>query len=118
MTFLFGPRTVVLRSPADLRFSQDSISAAFSNPKFGSIDDLVEGLRSGQINPNDVKPIRLVEREGKLISIDNRRLEAFRRAGVDIPTRMATPEEIAEAIRGGKFSAGELGADSIRVRGQ
>ena len=62
-------------------------------------------------------PIRLVEREGHLISIDNRRLEAFRRAGVDVPTRMATPAEIEQAIRQGKFSAGPLGSPTIRIRG-
>lgn len=48
----------------------------------------------------------MVEREGHLISIDNRRLQALRDAGVEIPTRMATPEEIAEAIRQNKFTSG------------
>jgi RHS repeat-associated protein len=108
----------VLRNPAELRFSQDSIRAGFRDPKFGSIDDLAEGLRTGRITPAEIKPIRLVKREGKLVTIDNRRLEAFRRAGVEIPTRMATPEEIAQAIRQGKFSAGELGAETIKVRGR
>ncbi len=52
-----------------------------------------------------------------MISIDNRRLEAFRRAGVDIPTRPATHAEIQQAINQGKFSAGELGGNTIRIRG-
>jgi hypothetical protein len=108
----------VLRNPAEVRFSQDSIKAGFKDPKFGSIDDLAEGVRTGRIKPADIEPIRLIEREGKLITIDNRRLEAFRRAGVEIPTRMATPEEIAQATRQGKFSAGELGSETIRVRGR
>jgi len=111
-------RGAVLRNPAEVRFSQDSIKAGFKDPKFGSIDDLAEGVRTGRIKPADIEPIRLVEREGKLITIDNRRLEAFRRAGVEIPTRMATPEEIAQAIRQGKFSAGELGSETIKVRGR
>ncbi len=58
--------------PSKIRFSQDSIKAPFKNPKYGTIDDLAEGLRSGNVKPSDVKPIRLVERDGKLISIDNR----------------------------------------------
>jgi len=78
---------------------------------------LTDGLRSGAIKPTDIPAVRLVERQGKLISIDNRRLQAFRDAGVDIPTRMATPNEIQQAIRQGKFSAGELGGDTIRIRG-
>lgn len=65
-----------------------------------------------------LKPIRLVERSGNLISIDNRRLQAFRQAGVDVPTRMATPAEIQQAIGQGKFSAGELGTATIRIRGR
>lgn len=105
-------------NPNTIRFSQDSIRAGFQNTAHGTIDDLAAGLRNGTINPNTIEPIRLVEREGHLISIDNRRLEAFRRAGVDVPTRMANPTEIQEAIQQGKFSAGELGGTTIRVRGQ
>ena len=65
-----------------------------------------------------MEPIRLVERDGHLVSIDNRRLQAFREAGKDIPTRMATPQEVQEAIRRGKFSAGPTGSDTIRIRGR
>ena len=104
-------------NPNAIRFSQDSIKAGFKDPAFGTIDDLAAGLKSGSIKPGSIEPIRLVEREGYLISIDNRGLEAFRRAGVDVPTRMATPAEIQQAIQQGKFSAGELGGTTIRVRG-
>jgi len=104
-----------LRNPNSIRFSQDSVRGTFSDGR--SVRELTEGLRSGAIKPTDVPAVRLVERQGKLISIDNRRLQAFRDAGVDIPTRMATPDEILEAIENGKFSAGELGGDTIRIRG-
>ncbi len=107
-----------LMNPNAIRFSQDSIKAGFKDPAFGTIDNLAAGLKSGSIKPGNIEPIRLVEHEGNLISIDNRRLEAFRRAGVDVPTRMATPAEIQQAIQQGKFSAGELGETTIRVRGQ
>jgi hypothetical protein len=103
--------------PATVRFSQDSIKGQFQTGKFGTIDDLAEGLRTGKIDPANIEPIRVVEREGNLVSIDNRRLEAFRRAGVPIRTRRATAAEIEQAERQGKFSAGRLGSDTIRVRG-
>lgn len=107
-----------MMNPNSIRFSQDSIRAGFKDPGFGTIDDLAAGLKSGTVKPESIQPIRLVEREGNLISIDNRRLEAFRRAGVDVPTRMATPSEIQQAIKQGKFSAGEQGKRTINVRGR
>jgi len=102
-----------LRNPNSIRFSQDSVRGTFSDGR--SVRELTEGLRSGAIKPTDVPAVRLVERQGKLISIDNRRLQAFRDAGVDIPTRMATPQEIQQAIRQGKFSG--LDQSSILVKG-
>jgi hypothetical protein len=57
------PVGAVLRNPFTIRFSHDSIRARFKNPEFGAIDDLAEGLRTGRIRPQDVEPIRLVERE-------------------------------------------------------
>jgi filamentous hemagglutinin len=79
-----------------------------------SINDLVEGLRSGRIRPHDVPAIRIFERNGKLYTLDNRRLEAFRRAGVDVPVQMATSQEIAEEAW--KFTTPNEGL-SIRIRG-
>ncbi len=105
-----------LANPKTIRFSQDSIRGTFRDGR--SVQDLVDGLRSGRIKPGDVPPIRVVERNGQLISIDNRRLAAFREAGVPIRTRPATAEEILQAQRQRKFSAGEFGADDIRIRGQ
>jgi hypothetical protein len=55
-----------------------------------------------------------VERDGVYFTLDNRRLEAFRRAGVPIPWRLATPEEVeADAF---KFTT-RNGGVSVRVRG-
>jgi hypothetical protein len=78
------------------------------------VDDLAAGLKSGAIEPGDVPAIRVVERDGDLFTLDNRRLEAFRRAGVPIRYRYATPEEAAnEAF---KFTT-RNGGQSVRVRG-
>jgi hypothetical protein len=99
--------------PNQVRFSQSSISFRFRDG--GTIEDLAQGLRTGRIRSSDVPPLRLVERDGLLFTLDNRRLEAFRRAGVSIPWRMATEEEIA--AEDWKFSTKNQGA-SIRVRGE
>ena len=64
--------------PETVRFSQDSIKATFRDG--GTIDQLAEELRNGSVNAEDVLPIRLFERDGKFFTLDNRRLEAFRRA--------------------------------------
>jgi hypothetical protein len=99
--------------PTSVRFSQSSISYHFRDGR--TIDELAEGLRTGQVRPEDILPLRLVEKDGVLYTLDNRRLEAFRRAGVKIPWRMATAEEIAEEQW--KFTTTNSGT-SIKVRGQ
>ncbi len=98
--------------PNRVRFSQGSISPCFRDGS--TIDDQAEGLRAGRIRLEDNPPLRLVEREGLLFTLDNRRLEAFRRAGVVIPWRMATPEQLA--AEAWKFTTINQGI-SVRVRG-
>jgi hypothetical protein len=53
--------------------------------------------------------------EGRLYTLDNRRLEAFRRAGLEVPYRMATPDE-ADSERW-KFTTTNQGL-SVIVRGE
>jgi hypothetical protein len=99
--------------PHQVRFSQRAISYRFKNG--GTIDEMAAGLRDGSIKPEDIPPIRLVERNGMLYTIDNRRLEAFRRAGVEVPYRMATRRE----IRRNQFKFDRDAAEtSIIVRGE
>jgi hypothetical protein len=45
--------------PRVVRHSQDSASASFKRP-FGSVDDFIDGLSTGQIKPSSIKPIRIV----------------------------------------------------------
>lgn len=99
--------------PSTVRFTQDS--ARFSFKGGGNIDELASGLKKGNISPQSVPPIRLVERDGQLYTLDNRRLEAFRRAGVEVPYRMATPKE--DSAEGWKFTTRNNGT-SIRIRGE
>ena len=105
-------RSVQLLNPQSIRFSQASIKATFRDGT--SIDDLAEELQSGHIRPHDVPAIRVLTRDGKLFTLDNRRLEAFRRAGIDVPVRMATRQEIAEEAW--KFTTHNDGV-SVRIRG-
>jgi hypothetical protein len=100
-------------NPNSVRFSQSSVSYRFRDG--GTIGDLAEGLRTGRIRSGDVPPLRLVEKDGVYYTLDNRRLEAFRRAGIAIPWRMATPEEIA--AEEWKFTTTNDGV-SVRVRGE
>jgi hypothetical protein len=99
--------------PSSVRFSQSSIRSHFRDGS--TIDDLADGLRSGRVRPEEVPPLRLVERGGQFFTLDNRRLEAFRRAGVAIPWRMATAEEVAAEVW--KFTTTNSGV-AVRIRGE
>ena len=89
-SFLFAEEGAVLLgkeaaegfiNPNAVRFRQDTAKASFRNG--GTIQEMADGLRSGALRADSVPAIRLVEREGKLFTLDNRRLEAFQRAGMD-----------------------------------
>jgi hypothetical protein len=49
------------------------------------VDDLAQGLRSGKIDPATITPIRIVEKDGMIFTLDNRRLYSFEQAGIKIP---------------------------------
>ena len=88
------------------RFSSDNRS--------DSVEDTVVGIKSGEINPADFPPIRLVDRGGDLCTLDNRRLVTFQKADLtEVPYVMATPEEVA--AESWKFDPDAAGT-SIRIR--
>jgi hypothetical protein len=99
----------------EIRFSQSSIKSEFRNPAHGTIDDLAEGLRNGIVDGARLDPIRIVEVDGKLYALDNRRLCAFRRAAVAVRYRHATQAEIDDELRR-KFNPVDDG-QRIRIRG-
>lgn len=45
---------------------------------------LIDGLKDGSISPNDIPAIQIVEKDGLIFTLDNRRLNAFQEAGVNI----------------------------------
>ncbi len=63
--------------PSTIKFSQRSIGSKFRNGQW--INELVENLRSGAVDPSDVAPIRIYAKDGAYVSLHNRRLEAFLR---------------------------------------
>lgn len=99
--------------PTSVNFTQDSIRSTFKDG--GSLQDLVSGLKDGSINPSDIPAIRVFEVDGALFSLDNRRLHAFRKAGVPIRVKPATVDEISDESF--KFTT-KNGGESIRVRGE
>lgn len=77
------PRTGTIDAKL-IRFSQDSAAANFK-PPFGSVDDFASGLANKSIDPAMIKPIRIVEKDGMIFTLDNRRLFAFQKADVEVP---------------------------------
>jgi hypothetical protein len=106
-------RPIASINPHAVRFSQSSISNTFRNGT--TIDDLAISLKSGSTRINEIPSIRLVEKNNILYTLDNRRLEAFRRASLQIPYRMATAEEIATEMW--KFTTKNEGI-SVRIKGK
>jgi hypothetical protein len=108
-------------NPFAVRFSQSSISNklrdAAGNKSAQTVDELAADLVNGKVMPDVVPPVRLVMRDGRLFALDNRRLEAFRRAKMEVPYRMATAEEAELAAKHGKFSTLNDGM-SVRIRGE
>ncbi|KAJ3295468.1 hypothetical protein HK104_002657 [Borealophlyctis nickersoniae] len=69
--------------PSEIRYTQRSISRYFSDEDYGTIYDLEDTLRWGQLDEDDVDPIRVVWHEDVWWSLDNRRLWAFKEADSD-----------------------------------
>ncbi len=99
--------------PFAVNFSQASIRFRFSDGT--TLDELVAALRAGRVDGERLPPIRLVTRGDLLFTLDNRRLEVYRRAGRPVPYRWASPEE--ERGEQWKFTT-RNGGISVRVRGE
>jgi len=94
-----------------IRFSQDSAKATFK-PPFGSVDDFATGLANKSIDPASISPIRIVEKDGMVFTLDNRRLYAFQKAGLDVPYQKLDAIPKRELF---KFTTQNDGV-SIRIR--
>jgi nucleoid-associated protein YgaU len=103
-------------NPNVIRFSQESVGATFQAP-YGSVNDLIEGLVNGSVDPSAIAPIRLVEKDGMIFTLDNRRLVAFQsayeQAGLDIPYQKLDAIPKSQLF---KFTTQNNGV-TIRIRG-
>ena len=70
--------------PRTIRYSQNSAADAFKLP-YGKVDDFIQSLRIGEINPATISSVRIFQHDGKIFTLDNRRLYSFEQAGTDIP---------------------------------
>ncbi len=103
---------VTLADPNIIKLTQESIKNTFKDGQ--TLRELIDDLKAGRVSADDLPAIRIFEKEGRIFSLDNRRLKAFQEAGVQIRTIPATEDEIAnEAF---KFTTTNNGT-SIRVRG-
>ncbi|WP_166141442.1 hypothetical protein [Methylosinus sp. RM1] len=107
-------RAVGWIDPNTVRFSQDSIKGSFSDGK--TVQMLIDGLKSGAIKPDLIPAINVFERNGNLFTLDNRRLYAFRQAGLKIKYKMVPYDPTdSEILR--KMTTKNDGT-SIRIRGE
>ena len=113
-----GEQTIVRMDPQDIRYTQNSISSRFGDERL--VDDMIKGLKNGSITPDDVPAIRIFKGDdGYVYSLDNRRLYAFKKAGMrEINAELVdtTDIKIIKEIRK-KFHPINHGR-SIRVRGR
>lgn len=130
-TFAVGSGVYVVHNcgetidPSEVRYTQDSISRMHGDGH--SVLENIEKLKSGELSPDDMDPIRIFKKtadidapnleDGKLYSLDNRRLYEFREAGIkEIPYQWADPDDIARLQARGRFSTQNFGT-SIQLRG-
>ena len=120
-TYYVGKNSILVHNtcnmdPSDIRFTQDSISSTFQDGS--AVDDMVNGLKNGTIDPKSVKPIRVFQQNGKIYSLDNRRLYAFKQAGMDnIRVKWVNPKNKTIAQKIAKHFTTKTDGLSIIMRG-
>mmetsp|Transcript_108452 Transcript_108452/g.339265 ORF Transcript_108452/g.339265 Transcript_108452/m.339265 type:complete len:302 (+) Transcript_108452:34-939(+) len=97
--------------PADIHYIQDSIANIFRCGRV--VCDTMEKLRRKEISPNDISPIMVFEMRGRIHTSDNRRLWAFKNAGV---TSVPVLRILQSNVDPDKFTTTNNGL-SIRMRG-
>lgn len=72
-------------------------------------------MRNGTISPDNFPPIRILEYQGQLWTLDNRRLYVFQQAGKKIKTEIVFMKDVRREFKE-KFNPIN-GGYTIRVRG-
>jgi hypothetical protein len=78
---LLSGASLTRMSPFAIRFSQPTVSQTFSDGR--TIQSTMKALQSGETLVDDIPVIRVVDYNGQVFTLDNRRLVAFQSAGVD-----------------------------------
>jgi RHS repeat-associated protein len=88
------PSDLEFLKPNDIKFTQGYASPNFSDG--GTISEAVTKIRAGELKATDFPPIKIVEKDGALYTLDNRRLATFNAAGADrIPVQRVSLEDPA-----------------------
>jgi hypothetical protein len=111
------PRTPVASGgsmdPSTIRFTQDSVSSAFQDGR--TLGQLVDELKANPAKAASVEPVKVFQDRGVWFTLDNRRVVAFQKAGVQINYVVATAEDIVAAKEAGKFTTTNDGV-SVEIR--
>ncbi|WP_028978221.1 RHS repeat-associated core domain-containing protein [Sporocytophaga myxococcoides] len=99
--------------PNTIRFTQNDIAGQFKNGK-GDLKTFIADLKKGVHKAEDITPIKIVEYDGKIWSLDNRRLYSFQKAGKKIKYEKVDYESVKEEFHR-KFTT-ENDGTSIVVR--
>lgn len=87
--------------PNDIEKSHPmSASGRFSDAKHGTVADLADRLKQDPKLAASIPPIEVAKLKGTLYSENNKRLTAFKMAGVPVPTTPAS-KKATEVIRHG-----------------
>jgi hypothetical protein len=90
--------------PKDIQYTQNSISNTFGERTAHageSVDDLIDALKAGAVTPDDIPPLKVFEQNGKIWSINNRRLFAYKMAGVEgVPVKLVNVSSMTHGWTG------------------
>jgi RHS repeat-associated protein len=104
-----APSDLEFLNPNDIKFTQGFVSPNFSDG--GTISEAVSKIRAGELKVTDFPPINIVEKNGTLFTLDNRRLVTFSAAGVDkIPVNrldLKDPTVLREFIKKSRNMIGD-----------
>jgi hypothetical protein len=99
---------VLTVDPGNVRFTHDSIGRQFQCGR--TITETAAQLRRGHISPHDITPIRVFVHRGMIWTANNRRLWAFKQAGVAaIPVVLADASEFLQR----RFTTENEGLDVV-----
>lgn len=89
--------------PKDIRYTQDSISNKFRDGS--SVDDMIDSLKSGTLSPDDVPALEVFKQNGRIYSVNNRRLFAYKMAEIErVPVKWVSQNSMRHRLTGNGIS--------------